>query len=221
MYYGQIPKGQSMYDVVLPIWSILRKSGCITEPKTELKDSKTYETIIFKKNIQESHKEPPVIEVPNLVELQKAKTTENLVKHKELGLHRYLQTRIKKMAETRGYKASIEEPTPDGQGRIDVLLERGKTRIACEIGVTTTKEWETHNIEKCLNAGYEIVIAVPIDNKAAEIMKKQLSEKLTANFQLQVFVMNDDELFLYLDKKLANGQSKTILKIMNISAIKH
>jgi alcohol dehydrogenase YqhD (iron-dependent ADH family) len=118
-----------------------------------------------------------------------------------------LQTKIKKMAEERGYKASIEELTPDGQGRVDVLLVRGDKQIACEIGVTTTKEWETHNIEKCLNAGYEIVIAVPVDRNAAEIMKKQVSEKLHADLQPRVFVLEADELFHYLDKEIAKEAS--------------
>jgi hypothetical protein len=41
------------------------------------------------------------------------------------------------MAEARGFKAVIEQPTRDGNGRVDVLLQRNEKMIACEISVTT------------------------------------------------------------------------------------
>ena len=160
-----------------------------------------------KQEILKEEVQQPVAELPTLDEEQKAKTTASLVRQKELSQHRYLQTLIKKMAEARGYKAVIEEPTPDGQGRVDVLLTRGEKRIACEIGVTTSKEWETHNIEKCLAAGYEIVIAVPVDKKAAELIQKQLTLKLDAKFHSRVFVMEADALFHYLDTEVAKEAS--------------
>jgi hypothetical protein len=56
-------------------------------------------------------------------------------------------------------------------------------------------------------AGYEIVIAVPVDKKAAEIMQKQVNEKIPAQFQQQVFVLEADELFHYLDKEIAKEAS--------------
>ena len=59
--------------------------------------------------------------------------------------HRYLQTLIKRMAESRGYVAKTEVLTPDGNGRVDVSLERNGKRIAVEVSVTTTDTWETHN----------------------------------------------------------------------------
>ncbi len=52
---------------------------------------------------------------------------------KSLSTHRYLQTLIKQTAEKWGYKAIIEEQTPDGKGRVDVGLERDGKRIAFEI----------------------------------------------------------------------------------------
>ena len=85
---------------------------------------------------------------------------------------------IKKMAEARGYKATIEATTPDEQGRVDVSLEKNKKRIACEIGVTTTKAWEVHNIEKCLAAGYDVVVAVPVDARAKDMMQAEINKNL-------------------------------------------
>lgn len=92
----------------------------------------------------------PVKEKIEPVEIQDSKTKDALVKQKELSQRRYLQMLIKRMAEARGCKATIEELTPDGQGRVDVPLTQGEKRMACEIGITTTKEWETHNVVTCL-----------------------------------------------------------------------
>ena len=160
-------------------------------------------------------KEVKVEERQSLVELSeetKRETTERLVKQKALSQHRYLQTLIKKMAEARGYKAVIEAPTPDGKGRVDVSLERNGKRIACEIGMTTTTDWELHNIEKCLAAGYEIVVAVASDKRAMEIMQKQIIEKVDAKLQSRVLIMEADMLFHYLDAQVVKEVSaeKTI-----------
>lgn len=67
---------------------------------------------------------------------------ETLIEKEYISKHRYLQTLIKKMVESRGYVASIEQPTPDGKDRVDVSLERSDKKIAVEICVTTPKEWE-------------------------------------------------------------------------------
>ncbi len=177
------------------------------EIQQPVKEFKAEEPLKKQPSITVSEKSDTVIDIPALDETQKAKTKEDLVKQKELSQHRYLQTLIKKMAEARGFVASIEEPTPDGQGRVDVSLERNGRKIACEIGVTTSKVWETHNVEKCLNAGYEIVVAVPVDKQAVEIMQKQVNEKIPAKFQSQVFVLEADELFHYLDNEIAKEAS--------------
>lgn len=130
-------------------------------------------------------------------------TKENLIRQKELTQHRYLQTHIKKMAEARGFKAVIEQPLSDGQGLVDVSLERNGKRIACEIGVTTSKEWELHNIEKCLSVGYEYVVAIATEVKAIERMQRQIDEKLPVELRKRVWTTDTESLFVYLDKLVA------------------
>lgn len=134
-------------------------------------------------------------------EAQVVKTKEALVRQKELSQHRYLQMLIKKMAEARGYKATIEESILDGQGRIDVSLEKSGKKIACEIGVSTSKSWEAHNIEKCLIAGYDIVIAVANSSLSKRSMVKTLAEQWSSKGVQKVFVMEVNELAQYLDEK--------------------
>jgi hypothetical protein len=173
------------------------------EIRQSVEEIKAAEPLKKQPPITEAEKPASVIEVPTLDEKQKTKTADNLARQKELSHHRYLQTLIKRMAESQGYKATIEETTPDGQGRVDVSLEKNGKRIACEIGVTTTKEWEVHNIEKCLAAGYEIVIAVPVDTKAQEVMLQQIKKSLDPEFHSRVFVMEADALFHFLATEVA------------------
>ena len=90
--------------------------------------------------------------------------------------HRYLQTLIKRMAEEKGFRAVVEQPTPDGTGRVDVSLERDGRKIACEISVTTTDEQELSNIEKCLAAGYEKVILCSPEKKTLEKVRHLFPE---------------------------------------------
>jgi len=77
---------------------------------------------------------------------------------KERSQHRYLQALIKRIAEEKGFRAKIEKPILDGKGRVDVELEIGGKKIACEISVTSSPVQELTNIKKCLRAGYEKII---------------------------------------------------------------
>lgn len=136
-------------------------------------------------------------------EIQDTTTKEHFVKRKEVTEHRYTQTLIKKMSEARGYKATIEEVTSDGKGRIDVSLERNGKRIACEIGVTTTKDWEVHNIEKCLAAGYDRVVAIAKDSKSIRAMQLKISQTISRPMQEKILVLDTEGLFMYLDKEIS------------------
>jgi len=121
--------------------------------------------------------------------------------------HRYLQMLIKNMAQARGYKVMIEELTPDGKGRVDVSLERAGRRIACEVSVTTTDEWEAHNVEKCLAAGYDEVVVCSSDLKHLGRIKTQLEKKLKRKDQTKVLTLEPDALMRYFDSQIVEKTS--------------
>lgn len=72
--------------------------------------------------------------------------------------HRYLQALVKELGEARGFLAVIEQQVHEGTGQVDVSLSRGATLLAFEISVTTTKDHELGNIEKCLALPYTHVV---------------------------------------------------------------
>jgi DNA helicase HerA-like ATPase len=138
---------------------------------------------------------------------QEAETTDRLVRQKQESRHRYLQNLVKKMAESRGYVATLEERTPDGSGRVDVSLQKGGKRIACEICVTTEVQWELHNIQKCLAAGYDIVVECSDDAKVLEQIQKKIETELTEEEQKRVLLYEPEHFFHYLDNEAAKETS--------------
>jgi hypothetical protein len=117
--------------------------------------------------------------------------------HKEERQHKYLQNLIKRMAEEIGFKAVIEEATPEG-GKVDVGLKRDSLKIACEISITSTNEQELSNIEKCLRAGYEKVILCSPERKTLEKVKSLFSQRFGEAEKEKVLFFLPEELFSYL-----------------------
>lgn len=79
--------------------------------------------------------------------------------------HKHLQDLVKKLAEDRGFSVSLEKTVLDGHGHIDALLERGGTRIGCEISVSTRPDHELRNLTKCLAAGVDFAVLIAVEER--------------------------------------------------------
>jgi hypothetical protein len=53
-------------------------------------------------------------------------------------------------AEELGFRSVIEKPVLEGQGSVDLWLERPGQTIACEISISTTIDHEVRKVAKCL-----------------------------------------------------------------------
>jgi len=169
-----------------------------TEPISEYSVAKDAPASIQDTEVIPTTPDPPVARPkPKLKEKKKP------AEDKDYTQHRYLQMLIKKMAESRGYVAKLEEPTPDGAGRVDVSLERNGKRIACEICVTTEKEWEVHNIQKCLAAGHNQVITCSTEKRVLSAISRKAKETLSEIELEKVRFLQPDELFVALDEEIA------------------
>lgn len=107
--------------------------------------------------------------------------------------HKYLQNLIKEFAISKGYHAVIEEQILDGTGRVDVSLTRDALRIACEISVTTGRDHELGNIEKCLAAGYAHVLFVSADQRHVKAMEKLATSQFEDDERAKVHFANPEE----------------------------
>ena len=155
----------------------------------------------------------PVLEVREPLEKEPAISFEEIrgklpvLEEKPTRQHRYLQNLIKRMGQEKGYRATIEQPTPDG-GRVDVALEREGERIACEISVSSTDEQELSNIKKCLGAGYDEVILCSPKKRTLEKVRTLVSQELKESDQGKVLFFQPEELFSHLEQKVALEASK-------------
>jgi len=113
--------------------------------------------------------------------------------------HKYLQELIKRLAEERGFRATIEEAVLDGAGSVDVSLIRGAARIACEISVTTNNDHELGNVEKCLAAGYTDVVLVGSTERQIKALAKFIERNLDESEQGKVKYLVPENLPEYLD----------------------
>lgn len=206
-YQGRLPFGQKYLMARVDLAAQEARRKIAIPEQTETRWVKEERKI---KVVPRPPKEEPietVIKNPSPAPpLEKSKVS--FIKPKEESQHRYLQTLIKKMAEDKGYKATIEQPTPDGQGKIDVSLERDGKKIACEISITSTPDYELGNIEKCLKAGYEKVILCAPDKKALEKIKVLTTQKFTDQDQERIFFFHPDELFFFLEGEAAKDAGK-------------
>lgn len=153
--------------------------------------------------LKEEQKIIPVPEPQKIVEpfQPDEKEIASVIKKKVETQHRYLQTLIKKMAESKGYKATIEMPTPDGKGKVDVSLVKGTEKIAVEVSVTTEVDWEIHNLQKCIDAGYTIVFMCTQDNKFKKLLQDKVDQLFDKTQQEKIMIGVPEELFQLLDIK--------------------
>lgn len=119
--------------------------------------------------------------------------------------HRYLQQLIKRWAESRGYRITIEKAILDGLGSVDVALEKGERLVACEISVTTSPEIELGNVQKCLAAGFEQVLVVSADRKALSRAQAYVAPQLEEKDRERVRFLTPEELFSFLEARDAHA----------------
>ena len=136
------------------------------------------------------------------------------IEQKEVSYHRYLQTLIKRMAEQRGFKATIEEQVLEGKGRVDVSLERGNEKIACEISVTTKDEHELQNIVKCFRAGYQKILICTPEKKRIDSLKNLISERLESAQSDNIFLILPDDLYLFFEQHTKEEPKQSTEKIV-------
>lgn len=144
----------------------------------------------------------PIINTIPVQTEKKRKEIETVSIEKKPTQHRYLQMLIKRMAENRGYTATIEQVTPQGNGRVDVLLEKGGKYIACEVSVSTSAAWESHNVQKCLLAGYETIVVCSTDSKHLIAIRQQIVSHISRSDQDRILICGPAELFHFMDSEV-------------------
>jgi len=152
-------------------------------------------------------KPPAIVEIkpPVVAEITKAKAEAPAIKHeppRDLGRggaqHQAIQQRIKQAAEELGFRSVIEKPVLDGQGSVDLWLERTSQTIACEISISTTIDHEVRNVAKCLKAGVPKVIVICLDEERLRKIRNAVSGSLGSEVSARVEYFQPDQFVAYL-----------------------
>jgi hypothetical protein len=120
--------------------------------------------------------------------------------------HKYLQDIVKRLAEDKGFRATIEKPVLGGKGSVDVALEKNGRTIACEISVSTNSEQEFGNLQKCLAAGFDRVFLLSQENKNLTAIREVASNSLEKNDLDKVSFFTIEDFIGFLEEEEAKSQ---------------
>lgn len=112
-------------------------------------------------------------------------------------------------AGNRGWLVTIEQPVLDGHGRVDVALERGGWRVACEISISSSAEDELGNVKKCLAAGFDDVAVVYPSRTRLRNAAERIRSAIADEARDQVHFLTPEDLWSFLEEqeaKLAGGK---------------
>jgi hypothetical protein len=112
--------------------------------------------------------------------------------------HQAIQKRIKEAAEGLGFRSVIEKPVLDGQGSVDLWLERTGQSIACEISISTTIDHEVGNVAKCLKAGLPKVAVICLDGERLRKIGNAVSGSLGSESAARVEYYQPDQFIAHL-----------------------
>jgi hypothetical protein len=112
--------------------------------------------------------------------------------------HQAVQQRLKHAGEELGFRAIIEKQILDGQGSIDLLLDRADTVIACEISITTTIDHEVGNVAKCLKAEMPNVAVICLDEGRLQKIAMAVANSLGSEAVVHVHYFLPDAFIAYL-----------------------
>lgn len=132
------------------------------------------------------------------IEKEKEEYLKGVTEKETIRKHRYLQNHVKTIAIQRGYKGVLEEKTKSG-GRVDISLLKEKIRIAVEVSVTNTIDYEVGNIIKCIEDGYTHVCMLSESLIHLKNIKKRSQKQLNKKQLAQVTYLTPLEFPNYLD----------------------
>ena len=158
---------------------------------------------VSKETDSEKQRPVPPAEPKPVSEVQKPAPSREPAPPRDMGKggaqHQAIQRRIKHAAEALGFRAVIEQPLPGGGESVDLWLERGNQKIACEISVTTTIDHEVGNITKCLKAGFTRVAIVCVEEERLRKIAAAVSGSLGSEVASCVTYYQPDQLIAALN----------------------
>lgn len=93
----------------------------------------------------------------------------------------------------------LEKQVFGGVGKIDVALDNQQHKIACEIAITNTIEYEVQNIQKCLTSGFDWMAVISTDTRHLQNIRKRAELILSPVYLSRVHFLEPESFHLFLD----------------------
>jgi hypothetical protein len=132
--------------------------------------------------------------------------------------HRYLQNLLKEFAQSKGFHVTVEETILEGAGRVDVSLTKDSLKVACEISVTTGRDYELGNIEKCLAAGYSRLLFVAPDARHLKAMQKLAAGRFEEDELAKLRFASPDEALAIVGELAGPAETQTTVRGYRVKA---
>ncbi|AYQ27629.1 MULTISPECIES: type IV secretory system conjugative DNA transfer family protein [unclassified Polaromonas] len=147
--------------------------------------------------------QPAPLDQSKEIVITRAPVVQKIAEPRDIGgggvKHKYIEHLIKELGEERGFRASVEETVHDGAGRVDVILRRETISLAFEISVTTTRDHELGNIEKCLALPFTHVVMLASHQKHLKSLSLCIGKGLEDDEKKRVSFLLPEDLPGFLD----------------------
>ncbi len=165
----------------------------------EFEDAENSDSVTDEKIVERVYKELPTLQVAkqNQVEPESIPEPKKEITHRKEGgggiRHSQLEMLVKELGEAASFRVGIEETILDGAGRVDVILRRDDVTILVEVSVTTTREHEYLNIQKCLEFGGDEIWLLANTERHRISLERFISARLspTENAKVRYILEND------------------------------
>ncbi len=152
-------------------------------------------TQVVEKEIKEEIPKEPTKELDDFTQSKEA-FHKGEVEKQQKRLHVQIQEQVKTLAHSLGFRAELEQELAGG--RVDVLLENDSTKIAVEVSVTNTIEYELENIQKCINGKSDYIVFLSPDKKKRDSMREKVSERFSEEDVALIKVFSEQEFQAWL-----------------------
>ncbi len=170
--------------------------------KEKPKENQQSEETIIEKEITESNQSPKIENDQDAqktpFESKKETYLESQKKKERSKKHYQLQNYVKMIATQRGFKATIEEVLKNDD-RIDVTLQKYRLKIAIEISVTNSIDYEVKNIKKCIKAKYDFVLMLCDNETHLQNIKTKSLERISKKHHPKLFFISSKNFVETLD----------------------
>jgi hypothetical protein len=208
------PRDEVEADIIIPTLEPDNGKRYTREREKEKKQSPAIEEDTTPKGQQDPNSPRP----PNLQRSESAEDVPEVsviskpVVDSHTRQHKYLQSLVKRIGESTGFRVTIEKQVLNREGRVDVALESDALKIACEISVTNEATYEVKNIKKCLDAGFDWVVMMSSDEQHLKKIRKLALEETLEAEHAKIEFLSPEAFFPWLENIAGDSQNTETVK---------